>query len=183
MRALALATALSLAAFAGVSHAQPGPGPQVTVGIGALLQSKAKDYGSAEIDRLRRDLGDEVTRTLSRRNAGLVRADLVIEDAQPNRPTMEQLSRTPGLSLRSIGLGGARISGTVTLADGTTRPIRFQFYETDLHNEIAANTWSDADRAFSWLAGDLARGNAPNTYTGPGPDPRGGHFGYPFNGD
>jgi hypothetical protein len=181
MRTLAVALTLSLAAVAGGASAQPGP--RVTVSVGSLLQSKIKSYGQREVDQLRADLGDSVSRALAHSAAAPARVDLVIEDAQPNRPTFEQMGRTPGLSLRSVGVGGARISGTVTTADGAVRPIRYQWYETDITQEQAAGTWSDADRAFDWLASDLARGKAPDTYTGPGPDPHGGRFGYPFNGE
>jgi len=180
MRTVAIALSLSLAVLAGGAHAQQAA--QVTVGVGPLLQSKTADFGAREVDRLRKDLGDEVTRAIAR-NPQIVRVDLVLEDAQPNRPTFDQMGRTPGLSLRSVGVGGARISGNVTTADGVTRPIRFQWYETDISQERAANTWTDADRAFDWLASDIAAGKAPNAYRGPGPEPTGGHFGYPFRGN
>lgn len=177
MRNLALVTALSLAAFVGGTHAQQ-PAPQVSVGFGSELQSKAQDYGDSALSELREDLQHSVGRAISRSGRAPVRADLVIEDAKPNRPTMAQLSRTPGLSIRSIAIGGARVSGTVTTRDGATVPVRFQWYETDLSNEHAANTWSDAERSFDMLAHELADGRIPGGYRGPGSSGS-GHFGFP----
>ncbi len=173
-------TALTCGVMAGAVQAQPAPA--VTVGVGAELQHKAENLGSRDVDDIRRDLGDSVSRALVR-NPGIARADLVIEDAQPNRPTFEQLSRTVGLSFRSIGIGGARISGTVTLADGSVRPLRYQWYETDLRDERAAGTWSDADRSFDYLADALRSGKVPDRYTGPGPSSPNSHFGYPYTGE
>ena len=33
--------------------------------------------------------------------------------------------------------------------DGTVRPLRYQWYETDLHEERGASTWMDAERGFA----------------------------------
>ncbi len=175
MNKIALLLGLSLATTAGAAIAQSAPA--VTVGVGAMLQDKARSYGAREVEDLRKDLGDEMSRTLGKSPAAPVRLDLVIEDAVPNRPTFKQMGEEPGLSLRSIGVGGARVSGTATFADGSTRPIHYQWYETDLFNEHAAGTWSDADRSFMYLADELQRGRTPDRYTGPGPSKEAGRFG------
>lgn len=177
MRGIALVIGLSLATSAGAASAQGGP--RVQVHIGPTLERRASDYGPDELQILREDLRREVERTLARRGAPIVSTDLTIEDAHPNRPTFNELSRTPGLSLQSVGIGGARISGTVTFADGRTQPVRYQWFETDLRNEVAANTWSDAERSFMYLAEDLARGRVPDRFSGPGPSGKGG-FGNRF---
>lgn len=177
MRGIALVIGLSLAAMASGASAQGGP--RVQVSIGPVLEQRANDYGPEELQILREDLRREVERTLARSGSPIIGADLVIEDAQPNRPTLNELSRTPGLSLRSVGVGGARVSGVVTFADGRTRPLRYQWFETDIRNEVAANTWSDAERSFMYLANDLADGRIPERYQGPGPAGRGG-FGNRF---
>jgi hypothetical protein len=185
MRKFVLAGALSLAALSSgalVDTATAQTAPAVTVGVGQMLAKNTEDFGAREVDGLRKDLGDEITHAL-KHNPAIARVDLVIEDAKPNRPTFDQLSRTIGLSMTSIGVGGARISGTVTMADGSVRPIRYQWYETDLHNDRGASTWFDADKSFGYLADELRNGKAPDKYTGPGPTPNGGHFGYPFNGE
>jgi hypothetical protein len=175
---VAIAAALCLGAAA---SAQPPAGSVVTVRIGPALQRKAEDYGQRELGELAKDLHDQVAHAAARaRGPRPVRIDLVIEDATPNRPTFDQLSRTPGLSLRSIGLGGARVSGLVTYADGAERPFRDQFYETDLWNEHGAATWSDADRAFDKVADAVYEGRYRDAYAGPGPSGD-GHFGSPYN--
>lgn len=178
---LLMAMTIAAGAAPAAVQAQPGSG-RVTVDFGPTLRAKAEDYGPRELDRLRQDLGDAVSHSLGRNPNAPVSVRLVIEDAQPNRPTFDQLGRTPGLSLRSIAVGGARVSGEARMPDGSIRPIRYQWYETDISQEIAANTWSDADRAFDWLADSLGRGRIPDDFRGPGPGGS-GHFGYPYRGD
>jgi hypothetical protein len=180
MRKIALVIGLSLAASTGAALAQGAP--RVQVSIGPQLERKAGDYGRDELQGLREDLSKEIERTLARRGSQIASVALTIEDAQPNRPTMEEMGRIPGLSMRSIGVGGARISGVVTFADGHTQPIRYQWYETDLRNEIAANTWSDAERSFMFLADDLGAGRVPDAYRGAGPSENSG-FGRPWRGE
>jgi len=186
MRRLALMLGLSLAALggplAGTTHAQSpqSQGPQISIVIGPALQAKAKDFGPQELDTLRDDLRQEVTHAFAHASSAPARVDLVIEDATPNRPTFAQLGRTVGLSMHSVGVGGARVSGMVTGQDGSSRPLRYQYYETDLREERGADTWSDADRSFMMLANDLRHGQVSDRYTGPGPSHDGGHFGYPF---
>ena len=102
---------------------------------------------------------------------GFVRADLVLEDARPNRPTLQQQSIRSELSSRSRALGGAWVSGVLTRADGTTEPLTYSYFESDLLNSTGFTTWNDAERAFSWLGGELARGKV-SKHLGPGtPNP------------
>jgi len=181
MRHYLLLTAAALAlGVAGGACAQSAVGTAVNVSVGPILQKKEVDYGARELSGIRKDLQDSVQSALKHsRTAPPVRVDLVIEDAVPNRPTFEQLGRTVGLSLRSVGLGGARISGMVTYADGARLPVREQFFETDLREERAVATWSDANQAFDQVAYDIGHGKFSGKYQGPGPSGS-GHFGYPF---
>lgn len=180
MRRLAAAlaaTTLIAAALAPASAAFAADVPAITVGIGADLQTKAeKSYGVRELDYLKKDLTREVAEAFSRRNAQPVqRVDLVIESATPNRPTFRQLQR-PGLSLDSLGLGGASITGTITALDGTVTPVSYHWYETNFQNLWGAISWSDAWRTFDRFAGKIARGDRPQeaNYT---PDRYAGDFG------
>ncbi|OYX29447.1 MAG: hypothetical protein B7Y99_13200 [Caulobacterales bacterium 32-69-10] len=136
--------------------------PAISVGIGADLQSKAeKSYGVRELDYLKKDLTREVAEAFSRSNAQPVQSvDLVIESATPNRPTFRQLQR-PGLSMESLGLGGASITGTITGLDGVVTPVSYHWYETNFQNLWAAVSWSDAWRTFDRFAGRIARGDRP----------------------
>jgi hypothetical protein len=192
MRRLALVLGISIAAVAGGAYAQrspqyPGPasvsGPQINVALGPALQARAADFGARDVEDLRSDLRNEVSHAFAHARYAPARIDLVIEDATPNRPTFAQLGRTVGLSMRSVGIGGARISGMLVGPDGVTRPIRYQFYGSDLWDERGATTWSDADRSFMMLADELASGHVPDRFVGPGPQPHGGHFGYPYTGE
>lgn len=141
---------------------QPSAQAQVAVSIAPGFAQKSRRIGIGERDL--QELGDDLQRTvvrsLSRAGPGApVRADLVIEDAVPNRPTFEQYSRTIGLSAQSFGLGGASVSGTVSFADGRTEPVSYRWYETDLRETFANATWTDAERAFDHFARNLQRGD------------------------
>jgi len=185
MRSTALITAAALAfTAAGAASAQPAPiatdSAVVTVALGPELQKKTADFGARELADLSNDLRTQVQKSVDHAHGvPPTRVALVIEDAVPNRPTFDQLGRTIGLSMRSVGLGGARVSGLVTYADGASRPIKVQYYETDLRQERGVATWSDAYIAFDRVASDIAHGAIPASYRGPGPTGS-GHFGYPF---
>jgi hypothetical protein len=181
MRNYLVFTAIAAIGFAATAHAQPAPATVVHVSISPALEQRAKDYGQRELTDISRDLQQSVEGAVRHaRTPPPVRVDLVIQDAVPNRPTFDQLGRNVGLQFNSVGLGGARISGVATYADGSERPIREQFYQTDLRLEQGATTWSDADQAFEQVAYDIGRGKLRDAYAGPGPTGN-GHFGYPFN--
>lgn len=161
MRRLTLASAVAAVAL-GAAGAALADAP-VKVTLGPELAAKTSSYGPRDLQFITQWLDETVTRALNRRGAApLARADLVIEDAVPNRPTFQQLGRyttlSPGIS---IGLGGARIGGTVTTADGRTIPVKFAFFEQWMMNEIGATTWRDAQRAFDLFSDKLAKGDYP----------------------
>jgi hypothetical protein len=150
--------------------------PAVNVTIGADLAKKTPQFGARDVEQIRGWLKEATERALARKGAASIeRVDLVLENAAPNRPTFEQMRRTPGLSFHSIGLGGAKITGTVTGADGVVKPVNYQWYENDLRQEHAAGTWSDAERAFYLLADRIAK-DKPADRLGPGA-PTDGLFG------
>ena len=172
-----IAAAALAAASPATSYAQPDDAPPaiaaaapgraaVSVRIGRDLRVQRPSYDRQEYDQLT----DALVRATAPAAAkgGFTRLDLVLEYARPNRPTFNQLARQPGLSFGgSIGVGGATVTGTATRADGTTAPITFSWYESDLGREVGADTWRDAQRAFQYLGDDLAHGRAPDHY-GPG---------------
>lgn len=164
----ALLTAAAAAAPAAVAQryaAQPyaaGAQAQVAVSIDPAFAEHARRIGIGDRDLrdLQKDLYDSASRALGRAGQGApVRADLVITNAVPNRPTFDQYSRTVSLSARSFGLGGASIGGTVTFAEGRTAPVSYRWYETDLRDSFANATWTDADRAFDQFARNLQKGD------------------------
>jgi hypothetical protein len=134
------------------------------VRIGPVLAAKAPKLGQADVDEIVKDLADTVRGDLRARHGGKapVRAALVLEDATPNRPTAQQLGDHPGLSERSLALGGAAISGVVTFADGRTEPLSYSFRQDSLRDDLGVGQWTDADRAFDELGDDLAHGHIPH---------------------
>jgi len=159
-----LAAALLAASAASAAQAAPPGGiASINIIVGPELQEKAKDYGVREFDTLTSQLLQAVEREL-RKDGALVetggRLDLVIEDAKPNRPTMRQLSNTPGLSFESRGVGGAKVSGVLTTAAGDVIPVSYSWYESDFRNTVAAGTWSDAETSFDRFARRLVKGEA-----------------------
>lgn len=155
MRCAAFVTAIALTAFAGAAMAAP----TVDVSIGPKLQKKADKYGVREFDYLRKDLQRSFART-----PGLDGADVkvVISEATPNRPTFKQLGDAVGLSMQSIGIGGAKIEGTVTYPDGRVQPINYSYYDQDIIQASwqGLTTWGTAQRAFDLAARKVARDGA-----------------------
>lgn len=162
--AVFLSTVAAASALAFGAQAAPlGSAVTVNVAIGPDLQAKARTYGQKDIDGLAVDLRQSVERALERGggiSAGGGSLDLVIEDAVPNRPTFRQMSLKPGLSYESFGIGGARISGVLTTADGRRIPLAYGWYETDIRWSVGASTWMDAGNTFDRFARRLAGGEA-----------------------
>ena len=160
MRAFAkitlLATALSLAAGS-AAFAQP---QAINVSIAPKFASDAEKLGERDVNDQISDLTRQLNRTLTRENAleGAV-LDLVITDLKPNRPTMQQLTDRPGLdAIRSLSIGGASIEGTVTFADGTKQDVKYNYYTPTLHDAVGSAVWTDANRAYTRFANNLANG-------------------------
>lgn len=157
-----LSTALLAAAAAFGAQAAPGGVASITIEVGPELADKTDVVSERDLDFLKAELRESLERELTR--GGGLAADggvltVIIEDATPNRPTMRQMTKTPGLSFESRGIGGASLSGTLVSADGVSTPIHYSWYESDFNNTFAAATWSDAERSFDRFARKLARGD------------------------
>lgn len=161
--AFLLTAVIGVAAAFPVLAAPAGGVSTINITIGEELQDKADKYGARELDYLKADLRTSIEREL-KRSGDLVatggRLDLVIKDATPNRPTMMQMTKTPGLSYESRGVGGAEITGALVTADGATIPVSYRWYESDLRNTVASGTWSDAESTFDRFARKLAKGES-----------------------
>ncbi len=153
MRRVAVVSALALFAFAGAAVAAP----TVDVAIGPKLQKKADKYGVREFDYLSRDLQRSFARVPALDSATV---KLTIAEATPNRPTFKQLGDTIGLSMQSIGIGGALIEGTVTYPDGRVQPVKYSWYDYAIRDAIGSTTWTGAQRAFDMAARKVARDGA-----------------------
>lgn len=161
MRRLALFAPLAASlAIAGAVQAQPDAAPKVNVALGGDLIEDAEKLGQRDVDLQVAELRETVERTLARRGAlAGARINLVLTDLKPNRPTLQQASDRPGLSMiDSRSIGGATIEGEIVTADGQTVPVKYDRYSTSIAEVWGHNTWYDADRAFDRLAVNLAEG-------------------------
>lgn len=156
MRLIALAAA-ALLASATAAFAAPA---SVSVSVGPELQKKFdKTYGVREATLLTGDLQASVEKALARTGAyDGAKIELTLIDVKPNRPTFKQLGDTPGLSMQSFGIGGAKIEGRIVAADGTETPITYRWYETDITQIQAHWVWSDAETTFDRFARRLSKG-------------------------
>ena len=154
---LPVLAAAALLASATAAFAAPA---SVDVTVAPELQKKFDmTYGVREALFLTSDLKSSVEKALSRKGAyDDARIELVLVDVQPNRPTFKQMVDTPGLSLDSFGIGGAKIEGRITTADGAVRPVAYDWYESDIRQSWGNWTWSDAAWTFDRFAHRLARG-------------------------
>jgi len=156
MRAALLSAALLLGASLSTPALAAPVVAEVKVSIGPELAKKTDIVGPRELETLSTELRRAIARKLPPRPGGGA-LNLVIEDARPNRPTGQQLGKTPGLSLESFGTGGARISGVYVDPTGARTPVAFSWYESDIRWARYGGTWHDAETAFDKLANRLAK--------------------------
>jgi hypothetical protein len=152
-------TLLAIAAVATPATAAAAPiGPVSTVEIrlGAELTDKDDVIGEREARMLSESLRDNVVRAVGGlSDAGGVLV-LTIEDAKPNRPTMTQMRKRPGLSLaESFGIGGAEVTGTYVAPGGEATEVSYRWYESDIRNAQYVGEWHDADKTFRRFADRL----------------------------
>ncbi|MEQ1617617.1 MAG: hypothetical protein ABL883_04645 [Terricaulis sp.] len=122
------------------------------------------DLGAREGERLQADLVRAVTRELAARGAtigeGGVTVELSIIDADPNRPTWQQMTNRPGLDyIRSISLGGADLRAILRGADGqVVSEVTHRRYDYNIEDAAVqgATTWSAAQRAIRGFAQRVA---------------------------
>ncbi len=147
--------ALAATALASLLLAAPALAVTVETKMSAEFQEKLEDdIGVREASVLSDALTRKITSVFAERGIAAEKVVVTIEDARPNRPTMEQVSNKPGLdSMRSISIGGAKLSGIAYDAAGNEiGRFDYRWYETDLGNVIAATTWTDARSTFDKFA-------------------------------
>jgi hypothetical protein len=147
MRIAALATSALLA----LALAMPAAALTVEAKVSPEFQKKLDDdIGAREARILTESLTQKVSAIFTSRGITAERVVVTIEDAKPNRPTMEQVANKPGLdSMRSISIGGAHVKGVAYDASGREiGALDYDWYETDLRNTVASTTWTDARTAF-----------------------------------
>lgn len=119
-------------------------------------------FGQKDLDKLTARLKTRMEMRLGK--SGITVSDdaatvlnIVITDAKPNRPTFKQLSKSPSLSVRSYGIGGAKFEGTLTNASGEQGNVSYGWYETDIRDAQYGGTWSDANLAIDRFARKTAK--------------------------
>lgn len=154
LAALALSTA-AVAAPVTVAPVSFSPEFQVSVD---------EDLGAREGEYLRRVVTRAVERALVREGASLsggaaVSVDVVIVDADPNRPTLQQISNEPGLNQgMSVSIGGAELTAVLRGADGSVlTEVRHRRYNRNITDaNIGTSTWAEAHRSINQFAAKVA---------------------------
>lgn len=163
MRLRFLLASLAFAALA--PAAQAAPVTLAPVSFSPEFQTSLdEDIGAREGEVLRDAVTEAVSRALAQRGADLgpggIMVEITILDADPNRPTMHQLSDRPGLDyIRSLSIGGARLSAVLRGADGAViSEVNHRRYNTDIQEVAlgASTTWSEARRAIRQFAEKVA---------------------------
>lgn len=136
--------------------------PATTIAYSPEFQTSLQDeFGVREGEALQRYVHRAIEREFARRGVASTAAsvDVTIVEADPNRPTMEQLGHTPGLDmLRSISIGGAELRATVRRADGSTAEVTHRRYDQSIDDVAleAPGTWTSAERAIRQFAVKVA---------------------------
>ncbi|MBU6372030.1 MAG: hypothetical protein KJS97_04820 [Alphaproteobacteria bacterium] len=157
-RTFAGALLLSAATVLAAAPAFAAPVTVGTITYSADFQKMLeKKYGQREGEKLSADVRRYIERAVAGASAPTAtRVDVEIVDAKPNRPTMKQMTDIPGLSMESIGIGGAALRATLRDASGAElRTVSYSWYESDIRDVMAASTWSDANRAIRWFSAQV----------------------------
>ncbi len=155
MRIRFLIASAAMLAFAAPAWAQSTP-----VSFSPEFQtSLEEDYGVREGEYLRTAVSEAIQAELIRRgvSADSASIDVTIVDAEPNRPTMQQLFDRPSLDGTSISIGGAELRATIHLAGGSTLEVSHSRYNHSLADLVGpATTWTEARRAIRQFAVKVA---------------------------
>lgn len=146
MRIRYLLAGAAALAFAAPAWAQTSP-----VSFSPEFQAALEeDYGVREGEYLREAVIEAINTELARRgvsSAGSI--EVTIIDAEPNRPTMQQLVDRPSLDAGSISIGGAELRATLPSGEVVTHR-RYNHSLADIAGP--ATTWTEARRAIRQFA-------------------------------
>lgn len=154
MRIRYLLASAAVLAFAAPAWAQSTP-----VSFSPEFQTALEEeLGVREGEVLRTAVTDAIARELSRRGVSSnVSIDVTIVDAEPNRPTFQQLLDQPSLDFSSVSIGGAELRAVVRGANGATTEVSHRRYNHSLGDLAgAATTWTEARRAIRQFAVKVA---------------------------
>ncbi len=120
------------------------------------------EYGQRDLDnltkRLKRKMEAQLTKNgvhVSDTAANVL--NIMITDAQPNRPTFKQLSGQPSLSMSSFGVGGARFEGNFVANGQDAGKVSYAWFESDIRYAQYGSTWRDANYAIDKFARKTAK--------------------------
>lgn len=148
------------ASFGALALLQTAAATEVTVTYSEdFAEDLTEDYGEREGSILTEDIIEDLNRAFGKAEISPARVDVTINDAKPNRPTIEQTRNKPGLDMfRSRSLGGMDLTGVAYDADGNiVAEITYDWYEFDIRDSFGVGTWSDANRASRRFAKKLAK--------------------------
>ncbi|MBI1361169.1 MAG: hypothetical protein GC155_12910 [Alphaproteobacteria bacterium] len=157
MRRLALA---ALAAAGIMATAMPAFAVTVETQFSPEFQKQLdKKWGVREGEILSKSLTERIERQFAREGVNPARVVVTIDDAIPNRPTFKQISDRIGLDpIRSISIGGAKLSGVAYDASGKEiGKLDYKWYETDISQVYGYGTWTDAEWTFDRFANRFAK--------------------------
>jgi hypothetical protein len=151
MRIRYLIATAAVLAFASPAFAQTTP-----VSFSPEFQEALEeDFGAREGEFLRATVAEAIDAEFARRGVSNASGiDVTIVDADPNRPTMQQLRDEPGLDpIRSISIGGAELRATLPGGEVVTHR-RYNHTLADIVGP--ATTWTEARRAIRQFAVKVA---------------------------
>jgi hypothetical protein len=166
MLRMRLTSALAGAAlFAMAQAAYAAPVTLAPISFSPELQAELDaELGAREGEVLQRAVSEAVARALTERGATLsdaapVTVEISILDADPNRPTLQQLADRPGLDgISSVSIGGAELHAVLRGPDGQVLSEvshrRYNYSITDV--PVPSTTWSEARRAIRRFADKVA---------------------------
>lgn len=137
------------------------------IGFGPELLEKAEDYGQRELEYLAGEMREDLERELAGMlGQGGMTLEVTILDAMPNRPTMEQMADR-GLHHSSISIGGASLEARLVSADGSLlESYAYSWRSHNIRDVVGYSRWTDANRAMSRFADDIAESIAERNATG-----------------
>jgi hypothetical protein len=123
------------------------------------------ELGAREGDVLRADVEQSIATALAERGVSAASGggtiEIVIVDADPNRPTWQQLRDEPSLDyIRSFSIGGAELRAVLRDAEGNVlTEVEHRNYNSSIsefHGMPPGGTWSEARRAINRFADKVA---------------------------